>query len=222
MTEPSHHKRIKKTSLYGMLAAAAVAAALLTSYALGAFDSEPEVRIQADDVCSGIQDKKAAAQEIDSLLPKSGKYDFRDLSRTKSKGHYIGECYVVGDQGDVYLHLVASLGFKAPKDNTKDWESRTLKPLSRGEVIHFDAGLKGTSASNLAGIYVPCFSPGKVGELPYNLTVFANAEQSLVGSEKVKRQKLVNLALDYAHTAHKQAKCDRPSKLPDRVTAPGE
>lgn len=223
MTDPRRRElAISRPRLYGTLAAIAVAAAALLSYALGVFDSESGPRIRAGDVCSGLEDKRAAVKDFDSLLPQHGGYKFRDLPSTETTEGFSNECYVVGDQGDTYLHLVASLGFAAPEEDGKNWETKVLKPLSTGEFTHFDAGFRGTSAPNLAGINVPCLSAGNIGDMPYNLTVYTHAQKSLRGSDREKRQKFIDLALDFARTAHKQAKCDRPSQLPDRVTAPGE
>ncbi|MFG2497297.1 hypothetical protein ACGFSB_03630 [Streptomyces sp. NPDC048441] len=213
---------VRRVRVYLLAAAgSAVVISLLLAYFLGAFDSKSSDHFESSDVCKNLRNKQAAADIFNSLFPQSNKYSVIQASKGATVEYYGADCEVRGDDGESFLRLNAFLTATEPKkSNGKEWDGDVFKPLSRGEIRHFDAGIKGTSASNLAGISVPCYGSGKFDKLPYHLAVYAHAPQSLRGSDKGKRQKLIDLALDFAHTTHKQAKCEVPSRLPDRVTVP--
>ncbi|MCX4665219.1 hypothetical protein OG453_00775 [Streptomyces sp. NBC_01381] len=219
MTEPHDRKHSRKSRVYGLVAAAgtaAVATAVSLAYYFGAFDSWTRERIQADEVCRNLNDKQSAADIFNSALPPSSHYDLRERFSTDTGWRYRINCGV--DDGDNRLLSLTAHTFTAPSQ--KVWEDELLPPL-KGKATYFDAGVRGVSTPGVAGIYVPCYRSGRKDALPNtDLNVYALAVEPLQGSDKENRQQLIDLALDFAHTAHKQADCDRPSKLPDRVTAP--
>ncbi|WP_159399590.1 hypothetical protein [Streptomyces alboflavus] len=218
MAETNERGPNRNIRTYGFAGAAVViAVSLLLAYLLGAFDSTPRERIKADSVCANLRDKEAAADIFNRALPRSTHYDFRERLNPSPDYSYRINCQVVNDGDDALLDLTSTMGFSAP---WKNWESKVIEPRSKGKVFHFDAGIKGISTPNLAGIYVPCYSKERSSKRPHNLSVYALAVEPLHGSAKEKRQELVDLALDFARSTHKQAKCDRPSELPDRAEAP--
>ena len=213
--------KIFRKPYFYVLAATAVAAVFLgLAYYLGAFDSWTREHIEKEAVCRNLTDRQEAADIFNSALPPSSHYNLQESFSTDTGWPYRINCGVMDDGDSGLLELTAHM-FTAP--SKKVWEDQILPP-HKGKVSYFDAGVEGVSTSDMAGIYVPCYTSGRKGTRPpsTNLNVFVQALKPLQGSDRETRQQLIDLALDYAHTAHKQAKCDRPSKLPDRVTAPGE
>ncbi|MFF7042585.1 hypothetical protein ACIP4T_14840 [Streptomyces massasporeus] len=209
MTEVSGRRSIRRTLWYGGIALAAVLSTLL-AYLLGVF-SEERGDIKADDVCQSLPDRQAAARIFDSLLPRAAEYDFVTTSTPDPDESYINTCSVMGDNNQRLLNLHAEMGVAMP---WRQWVDHNLPPTS-GKVTYFDAGVKGVSTSDLAAIYVPCYSSEAKTKQPHNLTVFAHATEELPGSDSENRQNLVDLATAFGRNAYKEAECDLPSRLPD-------
>ncbi|MEU0999302.1 hypothetical protein [Streptomyces tibetensis] len=181
---------------------------LLLAYLLGAF-SEGRGDIKAEDVCRNLPDRQAAADIFKSLLPRAAKYDFVVTSTPDPDESYINTCTAMGDDNERFLNLHAEMGVAMP---WRQWADHNLPPTS-GKITYFDAGVKGVSTSDLAAIYVPCYASETKTKQPHNLTVFAHALEDLQGSDSEDRQKLLDLATAFGRYAHKEAKCDLPSKL---------
>ncbi|MFG2497295.1 hypothetical protein ACGFSB_03620 [Streptomyces sp. NPDC048441] len=215
MEEANGRKPARNLRTFGLIAVTVVGAiSLALIYHFGVFDSESRGHIKADSVCENLHDRKGAAEVFNSALPQFSSYDFQEQLNPPADYSYRSNCEVLGNQDTALLDLTANMAFA---EAWQKWEKKVIKPRSHGEITYFDAGIRGVSSSNLAGIYVPCYTRERSSKQAHNLNVIALAIEPLQGSEKTKRQKLIALALDYAHTAHKQAKCDLPSKLPNRV-----
>lgn len=208
MTEPSDRKPRRKSLVFGSVAIAAAVGVLL-AYFLGAFEERGEIR--ADGLCHNLPDRQAAADIFTSVLPQARHYDFQERSGRDADWSYTSTCRAVGDDDQILLLLTADMGAAKP---WQEWADHEMPP-TEGKRSFFNAGIKGISTLDLAAIYVPCYSSEEASKAPHNLTVMAHALESLEGSDKEVRQKLIDLATDFARSAHKEAKCDRPSKLPD-------
>ncbi|WP_328317755.1 hypothetical protein [Streptomyces sp. NBC_00388] len=157
------------------------------------------------------------ADTLNSSLPQADHYRFSVTSDNTPDWSYNISCIVDGDKKELLL-LTAKIGVETP---WRKWEKNHVPPSSH-ETTYFDAGIKGVSGPQLAVIDVPCYAHESSSGQPHNLTVTALARKPMQGSDKQIRQHLIDLALDYAKASHKDAKCDRPSQLPAKVTAPGE
>ncbi|MER7842297.1 hypothetical protein ABTY98_42095 [Streptomyces sp. NPDC096040] len=96
----------------------------------------------------------------------------------------------------------------------QEWADTEIAPNSGGKVTYFDAGLKGVSNTEVAAIWVPCYAHETTSKKPWSMTVFAHALKPLEASASESRKTLIDLATSFARQAHKDAKCDLPSKLP--------
>ncbi|WP_327297307.1 MULTISPECIES: hypothetical protein [unclassified Streptomyces] len=213
MTQPRNHKPL----VYGSAATIAAAAiGLLLAYLLGAFDGA-RGHIQAADVCSNTHNDQAVADLLNSTLPRASHYDFSTTSSPSANHRYSISCTVHGDDNKELLLETAKIGYERP---WRKWAAEEVPPTSGGKITHFNAGIKGVSAPTLAVIDVPCYAHQGATGTPYNLTVIAMALKPMQGSDNQIRQNFVDLALDFAKASHKDAKCDRPSVLPAKATAP--
>ncbi|GAA2641218.1 hypothetical protein [Streptomyces vastus] len=207
MTEPSARRALRKPFVYGVVAVVA-AMGLLVAYLLGVFEKRGDIK--ADDVCSNLPDRQAAADIFNSALPRAASYNFVMRATPIPDWHYISHCTGTGD-GDNLLNLNAKVG---PARSWRTWADRTLPPTSGGKRTYFNAGIKGVSTADLAAVYVPCYRSEKTSKARYNMTVFAQAPQGLEGSDNEARKTLIDLATALGRYAHEEAKCDLPSKLP--------
>ncbi|MFJ6127072.1 hypothetical protein ACIQKE_18490 [Streptomyces griseoviridis] len=205
MPEESSTGTAPKTLIYGGVAVV-VAVGLLVAYLTGAFERRGD--ISADDVCSNLTDRKAAARTLNSALPEAADYDFTTGMSGDPGWHYNSDCSAKGD-GKTLLILHANT---VSTVSWQRWVDHELPPR-KGEVTYFDSGLKGLSATNLAAIYLPCYASEAEMKRPYSLTVYAQAPAGMEGSGKETRRTLIDLATDFARQAHEDAKCDLPAKL---------
>jgi hypothetical protein len=208
LTEFSDRRPLRKSLVYGAVAVAA-AIALFIAYLIGAFDESGH--IQADDVCRNVPDRQATAEIFSSVLPRATKYDFSMTLRPTKDYSYRSSCDARGD-GKSLLQLTADMGVAKP---WRKWVDDELPPSLEGKRTYFNAGIKGVSTADQAAIYVPCYSSERASKQAHNLTVFALALKPLESADKEARQTLIDLATDFARSAHKEAKCDLPSKLAD-------
>ncbi|MFJ3796493.1 hypothetical protein ACIPSJ_09400 [Streptomyces sp. NPDC090088] len=209
MTEPTQRRRFRKSFVYGGVAALA-AISLLTAYLLGAF--EKRGHIGADDICRNVPDRKATARLFNSKLARSAHYDFTQNWNPDPDWRYRSSCITTGDNDQVLFSLDAKAG---PATPWQQWAKTHIPPNNGGKITYFDAGVKGVSNTEVAAIWVPCYAHEKTSKAQYNMTVFADALKPLVASDKEARQALIDLATSFARQAHKDAKCDLPSKLPN-------
>ncbi|MCW8097341.1 hypothetical protein [Streptomyces tauricus] len=189
--------------------AAAAAAALLLAYLLGAFEKRGHVR--AEDVCAHVPDRPNTAEIFNSVLPQAAKYSFDGTWRPDRDWQFRSACTVTGVDDESLFILAAEMGSARPWQR---WAETEIPPNSGGKRTYFNAGLKGVSNSEVAAIWVPCYANEKVNNQPWNMTVLADALRPLKTSDKKARQILIDLAIDFARQAHRDAKCDLPSKLP--------
>ncbi|CCK28235.1 putative membrane protein [Streptomyces davaonensis JCM 4913] len=209
MTEPTRHRRIRQPFIYGGTAALA-AAGLLTAYLLGAF--EKRGHIDADDICRNVPNRKATAQIFNSELARSARYDFTENWRPDPDWSFISRCTAHGDDDRALFTLHAKAG---PDKSWQQWAKTHIPPNDGGEITYFDAGVKGLSNAEIAALWMPCYTHEKTSNSQYNMTVYAFAIDPLEASDKEARQTLIDLAISFARKAHKDAKCDLPSKLPN-------
>ncbi|PSM38900.1 hypothetical protein C6Y14_34895 [Streptomyces dioscori] len=148
---------------------------------------------------------------LDSVLPRAPNYSFNGTWRPDRNWEFRSTCTVTGDASESLLILAAEMGSARP---WKQWAETEIPPNSGGKTTYFAAGLKGVSNAEVAAIWVPCYASEKTSKQPWNMTVLADALKPLETSDKEARQTLIDLATDFARQAHKDAKCDLPSKLP--------
>ncbi|WP_314412645.1 hypothetical protein [Streptomyces sp. DSM 40484] len=207
MTEPSDRRPLRKSILYGGTVAAGVTA-LLLAYLLGAF--EERGTIQSKDVCPNVPARQEAAKIFKSVLPRAATYKFEERKDLTPDWHFNSRCNARGEDDNLLLTLSAQMGSDRP---WREWADREVPPNSGGDTSYFSAGVKGVSNTEVAAIWVPCYAKEKASKQPWNMTVFARSYGPLEASNKEARKALVTLATNFARQAHKDAKCDLPSKL---------
>ncbi|MFH8468746.1 hypothetical protein [Streptomyces sp. NPDC017991] len=158
-----------------------------------------------------VPDRKKTAEIFNSVLPQAPKYSFDGTWRPDRDWGFRSTCTVTGDGKESLLILTAEMGSARPWQR---WAGTEIPPNSGGKHTYFEAGLKGVSNSEVAAIWVPCYAKEKASKKPWNMTVLADALKPLEASDEKARQTLIDLATDFARQAHKDAKCDLPSKLP--------
>ncbi len=208
MTEPTRQRRIRKPFIYGG-AAALAAAGLLTAYLLGAF--EKRGHIDADDICHNVPNRKATTQIFNSKLARSARYDFSGNWNPDPDWSFTSSCTARGEDDRALFSLRAKAGAAR---SWQQWAKTHIPPNDGGEITYFDAGVKGLSNTEIAAIWMPCYAHERASNSQYNMTVSAFAIAPLEASDKEARQTLIDLAISFARKAHKDAKCDLPSKLP--------
>lgn len=186
-----------------------VTVALLVAYLLGAFEERATIR--AYDVCENVPDKQKVAKTLNSSLPTATRYHFRERQVATPDSYFKSRCNTYGDGDELLLTLAAEMGSARP---WQEWAGDEIPPTSGGDRTYFNAGVKGVSNAEVAAIWVPCYASEKASKQPWNMTVFALVHKRLKASDKEARQTLIDLATDFARQAHKDAKCDLPSKLP--------
>ncbi|ASY33636.1 hypothetical protein CAC01_13920 [Streptomyces sp. CLI2509] len=188
----------------------AVLVALGVVYAIGGFS--PRGKISADDVCPHTPGRGKVAETLGSVLPKASSYSFRDRWSPKGGMGFRNSCTVRGD-GKVLLLLTA-------EPNTvstwQDWQQHSVDPEDQRGLSRFPAGEHAVANSTVAALAVQCSPYEEMeGAPPVYLTVVAQANRSLDVSGDKARSALVRLATDFARQAHKDARCDLPSRLPE-------
>lgn len=209
MSEPTKRRFLRNPYLYAVVVVVA-AGAVLTAYLLGAF--EKRGHIQADDVCLHVPDRPEAAKAFNSILPRAAEYRFIETWRPDRDWEFRSVCGVKSDEDKALFYLHATMGSARP---WQQWAEGEIPPNSGGKTTYFNAGLKGVSNAEVAAIWVPCYAHERASKQPWNMTVFAHALKPLEASDKEARQTLIDLATSFAHQAHKDAKCDLPSELPN-------
>ncbi len=190
--------------------AATVAIALFIAYRFGAFEKRGDV--QADDVCLHVPDRQTTAEIFNSVLPRASEYHFVGTWNPDRDWQFMSTCFVEGNGDKTIFSLTAQMGSTRP---WQQWAKAEIPPNSGGKVTYFDAGIKGVSNAQVAAILVPCYASEESSKDPWNMTVFALALEPLEASDKEARKTLIDLATAFARQAHKDAKCDLPSMLPE-------
>lgn len=209
MTEPTNRGHVRKSLIYAAVAAAA-ATSLLIAYLLGAFEERGTVR--SDDICRNVPDRQETAKVFNSVLPRSSEYHFDETWRPDADWGFKSGCGVDGENDGRLFYLEAHA---VSTVSSTRWADHEIPSTAKGKLTDFNAGIKGVSTADVAAIYVPCYSRERESNEPYSLTVLAHALEPLEVSAGEERQTLVKLATDFARQAHKDAKCDLPSKLPE-------
>jgi hypothetical protein len=201
-------RRFLKTLIFGAVAATA-AIGLFIAYCFGAFEKRGDV--QADDICLHVPDRQRTAEIFNSVLPRASEYHFVENWSPDRDWHFMSTCVVEGNGEKAIFSLSAEMGSARP---WQQWAKTEIPPNSGGKVTYFDAGLKGASNAEVAAIWVPCYASEESSKDPWSMTVLALALEPLEASDKEARKTLIDLATVFARQAHKDAKCDLPSKLP--------
>ncbi|MFF7450631.1 MULTISPECIES: hypothetical protein [unclassified Streptomyces] len=209
MSESSKRSPLRNPYIYGGVAVVA-ACALLVAYFAGAF--EKRGHISADDVCLHMPDREEAAKVFNSVLPRSSEYDFIETWRPDTDWGFRSTCGVEDVDDKALFYLDAKTG---PATPWQQWSRTHIPRNDGGKITYFNSGLKGVSNAEVAAIWVPCYAHEKTSKARYNMTVFAHALEPLEASDQEARQTLIDLATSFARQAHKDAKCDLPSKLPN-------
>ncbi|MFF7977647.1 hypothetical protein ACFZDK_00740 [Streptomyces sp. NPDC007901] len=208
MTEPTRRRLLRNPYIYGAVIALA-GGAVLVAYLLGAF--EKRGNIQADDVCQHVPNRQGTAKIFNSILPDASEYNFTETWRPTQSWEFRSVCAVKTEDNKALFYLQATVSSARP---WKEWADTEIPPNSGGKITYFDAGVKGVSNAEVAAIWVPCYAHEKTSNAQYNMTVFAHALKPLEASDKEARKTLIDLATSFARQAHKDAKCDLPSRLP--------
>ncbi|MFI1413158.1 hypothetical protein ACH4Y0_25050 [Streptomyces sp. NPDC020707] len=206
--ETSTRRAFRKAIFYGG-AAGVAAIALLLSYLFGAFEKRGD--IHSADVCRNVPNRQKVSETFNSVLPQATTYEFEEDQVLTPDSYFKSRCDVNGDDDALLLTLNAKMGSDRP---WREWADREIPPNSGGDRTYFNVGVKGVSNAEVAAIWVPCYASEKGSKQPWNMTVFALVHHPLEASDKEARQTLKDLATDFARQAHKDAKCDLPSKLP--------
>ncbi|MFJ2818335.1 MULTISPECIES: hypothetical protein [unclassified Streptomyces] len=210
MSEPSSQKFARKPYIYSAVVVFVVGISLLAAFLLGVFDKRGH--IEADDICRNVPNQSEAAKVFNSVLPKESEYHFVETSRSDAYWGFRSGCRVKGTSGTTLLSLDVEPSPAAP---WQQWVKSHVPPNDGGKLSSFNAGLKGVANTQVAAIWVPCYAHESTSKARYNMTVLADALKPLEVSGGDARQALIDLATSFARQAHKDAKCDLPSQLPD-------
>ncbi|PSM38901.1 hypothetical protein C6Y14_34900 [Streptomyces dioscori] len=163
-------------------------------------------------MCRNVPNRPEVAKVFSSALPEASRYDFEQTWRPDADWGFRSRCGIRDENDNALFYLDAKAG---PDKSWQEWIKTHIPRNSGGKFDYFNVGLKGIYNSKFAAIWVPCYAHEKTSKSRYNMTVFADALKPLDASDKEAREILKDLATDFARQAHKDAKCDLPSKLPN-------
>lgn len=162
-----------------------------------------------DDIVAALRD----------ALPDASNYTFQDTDKVRSdprNSSFNSDCSVWVD-GKTALVTSAEMMRSDPPELWREGVVADNESLSAGQARDFSAGDSALSGDSFAAIYVPCVPSGTIPGGNYSLSVQVRAVQRSAAPADAAQQSLVKLVLSAAEHAHKQAKCDLPSKLPSEV-----
>ncbi|MEU7428531.1 hypothetical protein [Streptomyces sp. NPDC040750] len=166
--------------------------------------------IKASEVCGTLGLSSSSAAALRRVLPDKSSYAFDDAvtdpRRDDKDSSYFASCFVHGDDE----LLVAATAKLAEYDDGGDWRKdvvATNKPASA--VKPFGAGDQAIASDRVAAIYVPCVARASG---PHLSVVVQLQRPGSAGRDQL-REGLITLARNTALHAHRNAKCDAPSKV---------
>ncbi|MFF6870962.1 hypothetical protein [Streptomyces sp. NPDC012450] len=172
--------------------------------------------LDSENVCASAGDPGRSVPALEDVLPSRTSYSSEDRydgkNVTEGGSSYSAYCFVWGD-GDLLLSARSRMVLAAP---SKEWVREALEQERTRKAEEFEAGALGVvdPTSLKAAVLTPCSAPGTVVGGSYSIsTVVHLRPHDGAGGPKVK-QRLADLAVEAARSAHKSAKCDLPSGLP--------
>jgi hypothetical protein len=174
---------------------------------------EHKGEIKASEVCGTLGPSASSAAALRRVLPDESSYSFDDAvtdpRRDDRDRSYRASCFVNGD-GRMLLVATAEM---ARYEKTGDWVKEVLANQSTAvpasSLVPFAAGDKAVASSKLAAVYLPCVGNGAGA----HLSVVVELRRTGGATEAELRDGLVALAKGAALSAHRNAKCDAPSKV---------
>ncbi|MEU6486393.1 hypothetical protein [Streptomyces sp. NPDC046887] len=198
-----------------MLTVAALTTGVLYAWGLPPFERRAE--ITAGEVCAPFGDASNALPALDTVLPDRPEYSFsRSGNGPRSVGgSWVGYrlgCDVRSADGSVLLYSTAEFTDYEPA--RQDWIDEVLIHGS-DDTQTFTAGTLAVVGDGQAAVNVPCLSTKQAALGPQGLQVGVYLREYERPASAALRQSLADLAVSAAHYAHRDARCDLPSKLPD-------
>ncbi|WP_432126640.1 hypothetical protein [Streptomyces sp. bgisy082] len=172
--------------------------------------------IDSENVCASVGDPGRSVPALKDALPSKAKYSFEDRYNGKNVAEggssYNTYCFVRGD-GDLLLSTRSRMVLAAP---SKKWVMEALEQERTGKAEQFEAGALGVvdPTSLKAAVLTPCSAPGTVVGGSYSISTVVHLRPHDGASGPKVKQRLADLAVEAARSAHKSAKCDLPSGLP--------
>jgi hypothetical protein len=198
-----------------------VGAASTLAYVTGTAPFERRGDIRSQDVCESLGNARTSAAALQDVLPKKSDYTFEDKidGETVAQGgsSYTADCLVWGE-GAVLLSARTQMLIAEP---SRSWVAEGIGDELVPRAKSFKAGDMGVIAGGKAAVLVPCSAPGSVVGGSYSLSVVVNLRNHTDVDQPKLEERLVDLALGAARFAHKDARCDLPSKIPDASPAIG-
>ncbi|MEU7024496.1 hypothetical protein ABZ990_28160 [Streptomyces sp. NPDC046203] len=202
-----------------MWTAAAVVAAVglagVAAYALDLPPFEGRGEISAERVCSSLGDPEKSVPALLDVLPSKPSYRFDDNLAGQGSRFFTSNCFVWND-GKVLLSARTRMLVADPPDA---WAAEAIGEAQAGRAKRFDAGTSGVVdvSDGRAAVLVPCSAPGTYAGGSYSLSVVVDLRHHEESGKPAVEQRLVELAVAAARSAHSAATCDLPSKVPVAV-----
>ncbi|MFD5554098.1 hypothetical protein ACFWIA_09695 [Streptomyces sp. NPDC127068] len=195
--------------LFLPIATIALAAAYLTKSP--PFKDAPTPKIKAVDVCQSLGNSKRLVPALQRALPEKRKYKFSETRLTTHGHRYQIHC----SARDGSRHTKIILRSRAIQEMSReDWIGHHMNNFSdEHPLLDFKAGLTATASISKAGIQTPCFPKGRYVGGRHNLFIDVYLREAGEASDKDTRQALIDIVRSAAEYAHKDAKCELPSKL---------
>ncbi|MGA5216697.1 hypothetical protein ACPCAE_11565 [Streptomyces cinereoruber] len=172
--------------------------------------------IDSENVCASAGDPGRSVPALKDALPSKAKYSFEDRYNGKNVAEggssYNAYCFVRGD-GDLLLSTRSRMVLAAP---SKEWVAEALGEERTERSEEFEAGALGVVdlPSLKAAVLTPCSAPGTVVGGSYSISTVVHLRSHDGANDAKVKQRLVDLAVEAARFAHRNAKCDLPSGLP--------
>ncbi|MFD8939388.1 hypothetical protein ACFV0R_29775 [Streptomyces sp. NPDC059578] len=174
------------------------------------FEEQPRT-ISTGDTCEALGESKDLVPALRIALPKERQYTFINSPIQTSGYQYQVHCSARDEDRMTVIVLRTRLMQPMEREN---WISKQLNDSADDNpLVDFKAGLTATASTTRAGIQVPCDpKPGTLGGRN-NLGVNVFLHEAGEASDKDTRQALIDIVRSAAEYAHKDAKCELPSKL---------
>ncbi|MER5494949.1 hypothetical protein [Streptomyces sp. NPDC002490] len=205
----------KKHALSAAAMTAGLALITFFAYATKTPPFHTSTSIQADEVCTSLGDSPEVLPALKIVLPKGQEYSFWDKSipnRTQRSIRLLCLASTSSDRSEMTLG-----GRVIPKLKSDEWlawlKGDFNEEVKRESLTSFKAGDDAAASSRGAGIQIPCFANKRTPNPQENIHISISLTNgSDAGAEKT-RKALIDILRSSAAHAHKEMKCDLPSKL---------